>query len=265
MTQNPNKIETMRRAGKILGEVLEEVINSVRPGITEIELDALAEKRIREKGGEPGFKKVPGYKHTICISVNHVVVHGIPTKRVLRAGDEVGIDCGVFLEGYHTDMAETIIVINKRSKIRDQKFESMQKFLQAGKAALWAGIRKAKAGNRVGHISHSMQHEIEVKGYSVVRNLVGHGVGEELHMSPDIPGYLAGSIMKTPLLNDKQTVAIEIIYNMGNREVAYEGSDDWTIVTQDGSLSGLFERSILVTEAGSELLCRLSSDPLDFS
>src|SRR6185503_7145808 len=185
MKRNPNKIETMKRAGKILGEVLEEVLNAVHPGISEIELDLLAEKRIREKGGEPGFKKVPGYHHTICISVNDIVVHGIPTKRILVEGDKVGIDCGVFLEGYHTDMAETIIVHSSQFTVHSD----IQKFLQAGKNAMWAGIRQAKAGNYVGHISRAMQREVEGPGFSVVRNLVGHGVGEELHMEPEIPGF----------------------------------------------------------------------------
>src|SRR5581483_6442287 len=105
LKRNPNKLETMRRAGKILGETLEEVLNAIKPGVTEIELDALAEKFIRQKGGEPGFQKVPGYRHTICASYNDVVVHGIPTKRKLQSGDIIGIDCGVYLEGYHTDMA----------------------------------------------------------------------------------------------------------------------------------------------------------------
>ena len=255
---NPKKIETMKRAGKILGEVLEEVVGSVRAGITEIELDALAEKLIRQKGGEPGFKKVDGYHHTICMSVNNVVVHGIPTKRVLKEGDVVGIDCGVYLDGFHTDMAQTVVVHGSQFTVDG----NVQKFLTAGEEAMWAGIMQAKSGNHVGDISLAMQLIIEGNGYSVVRNLVGHGVGEELHMNPEIPGYLARKIEKTPLLYSGETIAIEIIYNMGRKDIIYEGSDDWTITTSDGSLSGLFERSVVVTERGPELLTRFSIDPL---
>jgi methionyl aminopeptidase len=258
---NPKKIETMKRAGKILGEVLEEVVQSVRPGITELELDTLAEKLIRQKGGEPGFKKVPGYRHTVCMSVNDVVVHGIPTKRVLKEGDVVGIDCGVYLDGYHTDMAQTVKVKSEKLKVKSSNDE-IDKFLNVGEEAMWAGIMQAKAGNHVGNISKAMQQTVEGGGYSVVRNLVGHGVGEELHMDPEIPGYLKGSIEQTPLLQEGETIAIEIIYNMGKKDVVYEGSDDWTIVTQDGSISGLFERSLVVTATGPELLTRFSTDRL---
>ena len=249
------KIEKMRRAGSILGEVLSEVVKQVSPGMTELDVDKLAEELILKKGGFPGFKKVPGYKHAICISVNDVVVHGIPTKRIFKAGDIVGVDCGVFLGGYHTDMAETIVVGGKT----DPKIE---KFLKAGKRAVFEAIKVALPGNRVGNLSEKMQTTIESGGGSVVRSLVGHGVGKRLHEPPEIPGYLNGPINKTPALHVGQTLAIEIIYNMGSAEVVYSGEDDWTIVTEDGSLSGLFERTIAITESGPELLTRLTGDSL---
>lgn len=252
--KSPSEIKIMEKAGRILGEVLETVINSVKEGVTELELDAFAEKLIREKGGEPGFKKVPGYKHTICISVNNVVVHGIPTNRILQRGDIVGIDCGVYLDGYHTDMAETVLI-----PAGDKQDNVKKEFLAAGKKALFNAISQVKSGNRVGHLSEQMQ-KVEEKGYKVTRSLVGHGVGRDLHEDPEIPGYLAGSIQKTPLLKENMTIAVEIIYNMGSEELLYSGEDDWTIVTKDGSLSGLFERSMVVTDNGPKLLTRFSTD-----
>lgn len=249
----------MKQAGKILGSVLEKTLSAVNVGITEIELDALAERLIREKGGEPGFKKVPGYKHTICISTNDVVVHGIPTKQVLKEGDIVGIDCGVFLEGYHTDMAETIKVQSSKFKIQNDETDI---FLEVGKRALFDAIRKAAPGNRVGDISAAMQSIVENGGYSIVRNLVGHGVGKNLHEEPEIPGYLDRAVSKTPLLTAGMTIAIEAIYNMGGHEVVFQGDDDWTIVTEDGRLAGLFERTVLITEDGPELITSLSTDKL---
>jgi methionyl aminopeptidase len=250
------KIETMRAAGAILGEVLEKLLDYARPGVSELEIDALAEKLIRERNAEPGFKKVPSYKHSICVSTNNVVVHGIPTKYILKEGDIFGIDCGVYLNGYHTDMAETIIVKSSKFKVKS----SVEEFLKVGKKALFAGIREAKAGNRVGHISQAIQRTVEGPGYSIVRNLVGHGVGKNLHEEPEIPGYLSAKIEQTKLLFPGQTLAIEAIYNMGESEVAHDRNDDWTIVTRDGSLSGLFERTILVTEKSPEILSRLSGD-----
>jgi len=241
------KIDTMRIAGKMLGEVLAEVLSSVKPGITEIELDRLAERLILEKGGESGFKRVDGYLHTVCVSTNNVVVHGIPKERVLVEGDIIGIDCGVYLDGYHTDMAETIIV----GSLQDEK---VLQFLKTGKKAMYDGIRQAKPGHRVGHISRAMQETIEGGGYSVVRSLVGHGVGKELHEAPEIPGYLEREIRKTPILTEGMTIAVEAIYNLGGVGVKYDGSDDWTIVTEDGSLAGLFERTILITDEGPELI-----------
>lgn len=277
------KTQTMSAAGEILGQVLDSVLKYVKPGVTEIEIDALAEKLIREKGGKPGFKRVPSYKHTICISTNDVVVHGIPTKNVIKEGDIVGIDCGVFLDGYHTDMAETILVSNRRGPYlshphptssetpfpagarrespRATRYPSdIENFLEVGKKALFAGIKEARSGNRVGHISRAIQDIVEGSGYSIVRNLVGHGVGKSLHEEPEVPGYLAGKIEETPLLSEGQTLAVEVIYNMGDREVVYDRNDDWTIVTRDGSLSGLFERTILVTQDQPQFITKLPDD-----
>lgn len=249
------EIEIMRQGGKILAEVLREVLSHARPGVSELELDQLAEKLILEKGGEPGFKKVEGYKHTICISTNDVVVHGIPTGYKLKEGDVVGIDCGVFYKGFHTDAAETLRVSSQKSKLKTQnKKDEIDRFLETGKRALNEAIKIAKAGNRVGHISKTIQNIVEEEGYSIVRSLVGHGVGRTLHEEPEVPGFLDRKIIKTPILKEGMTIAIEVIYNMGKSEVKYLNEDGWTISTEDGSISGLFERTIAITKEGPVIL-----------
>ncbi len=246
-------LEIMRKGGKILAEVLKEVLGHAKSGASELELDQLAEKLILEKGGEPGFKKVENYKHTICISTNDAVVHGIPTPYKLRQGDVVGIDCGVYYKGFHTDMAQTIRV--KSSKLKVQSDE-IDRFLETGERAMWEGIKAAKTGNRIGHISKAIQDIVEGQGYSVVRSLIGHGVGKELHEEPEVPGFLDGNILKTPLLKIGITIAVEVIYNMGKSDVVYSNSDGWTIRTKDGSLSGLFERTIAITDKDALILTK---------
>lgn len=240
------QIAHMAHGGKILAETLFEVIDFIKPGVSELEVDAMAEKLIREKGGEPGFMKVPGYHHTICVSTNDVVVHGIPSSYRFKEGDVVGIDCGVFYKGFHTDMSQTLRVSTQNSEQRTQSKDEVDLFLEAGKRALEAGIKAARFGNRIGHISQAIQEIVEESGYSVVRSLIGHGVGRELHEEPEVPGYLATSITKTPLLKEGLTIAVEVIYNMGKPGVVYANRDGWTIKTEDNSLSGVFERTIAV-------------------
>lgn len=244
------EIEIMKVGGRILSEVLSQVINNVKPGVSEKELDDLAEKLIIQKGAEPGFKKVKNYKNTICVSTNSVVVHGIPTDYKFKEGDVIGVDCGVYYEGFHTDMSETVRV--QSSPVRQAQGEAqkdeVQKFLEAGKRALTEGIKMAKAGNRVGHVSKKIQDIVERENaYSIVRTLVGHGVGKNLHEEPEVPGFLLGNINSTPLLRSGMTVAIEVIYNMGGREVVLL-KDGWTIKTKDNSISGVFEKTVAVTD-----------------
>jgi len=255
------EIKIMAEGGKILADVLCEVLKFAQAGISGLELDRMAEKLILKKGGEPGFKKVRGYNYTICISTNDTVVHGIPTKYKLKEGDVVGIDCGVYYKGFHTDMAQTIKVKSpasqrgeKNSKIKNSK--EIDKFLQTGERAMWEGIRAVREGNRVGDISRAIQGIVEGQGYSVVRSLVGHGVGKQLHEYPEIPGFLDRPVLKTPLLKEGMTIAIETIYNMGKSDVVYLGNDGWTIKSKDGSLSGLFERTVVVTKEGAAILTK---------
>lgn len=250
--KSPQDIAAMEKGGKILASVLFATLAAAKAGVSELELDKLAEKLILEAGGEPGFKKVPGYHHTICVSTNDVVVHGIPTNYVLKNGDIIGIDCGVYIDGFHTDMSETIIVGGDQAV--DEKVKN---FVETGKKALELAIDQVKPGNHIGDISRAIQTIVEGGSYSVVRELIGHGVGRELHEDPEVPGYVSGPIEKTPLLKEGMVIAIEVIYNMGKKEVEYAGSDDdWTIVTADGSLSGLFERSVAVTKNGYEILTK---------
>lgn len=246
--KTPEQLKIMQHGGHILSDVLMEVMDLIRPGITELELDKIAEELIRKRGGEPGFKRVEGYHHTICMSTNDAVVHGIPGSYKIQKGDVVGVDCGVYYKGFHTDMAETILVSSQKLKVKSQK--SVERFLGVGRQALEAGIKQAVVGNRVGHISKAIQDIVEKQnGYSVVRSLIGHGVGKDLHEEPEVPGYLVGKIEKTPLLKEGMTIAIEVIYNMGSKQVMLD-RDGWTIRSADGSLSGLFERTVAITKSG---------------
>src|SRR6185437_11536741 len=191
--KTPEEIKVMQHGGHILATVLQEAMDAIQPGVSEIEIDALCEKRIRELGGEPGFMKVDSYYHTTCFSTNDVVVHGIPSHYTFKSGDVVGVDCGVFYKGLHTDMSET--------KIVGEASKNVKKFVEIGKVALNEAIKVAVIGNRIGHISETIQRIVEKEaGYSVVRSLIGHGVGKELHEEPEVPGYLIGSINRTPQL-----------------------------------------------------------------
>lgn len=255
--KTPEEIKIMQYGGHILATVLGEVMDAAVPGVTETELDKMAEVRIRELGGEPGFMKVKGYHHTTCFSTNDVVVHGIPSGYTLKEGDVVGIDCGVFYKGFHTDMSETRRVA--KSNAQETKLKSkdeIDKFLEVGKIALEEAIEQAVIGNRVGHIGQTIQRIVEKEaGYSVVRSLIGHGVGKELHEAPEVPGYLIGNINRTPLLKEGMTIAIEVIYNMGTPDVVLD-SDRWTIRTQDGALSGLYERTVAITKEGPLMITK---------
>lgn len=241
----------MQHGGHILATVLGEVMDAIKPGVTELDLDRLAERRIREMGGEPGFMKVDGYHHTICMSTNDVVVHGIPTNYAFKSGDVVGVDCGVFYKGLHTDMSDSKRVSTEN---KEQKRDEIDTFLEVGKIALERAIDQAVIGNHIGHISKTIQDIVEKEaGYSIVRSLIGHGVGKELHEEPEVPGYLHGKIEKTPKLREGMTIAVEVIYNMGTPEVILD-RDHWTIRTADGKIAGLYERTIAITKNGPLML-----------
>jgi methionyl aminopeptidase len=250
--KTPEELEVMSEGGKILAEVLWEVLDHVKPGVSEKELDGLAEKLIIEKGGEPAFKKVKGYHHATCISTNTIVVHGIPTDYKLKDGDIIGIDCGVFYKGLYTDMSHSVRV----RKDKNAKKDEIDEFLRIGEKALDEAVKAAVLGNRIGQISKTIQEIVEGAGYSIVRSLIGHGVGKELHEEPEVPGFLDKKIEKTPELKEGMTIAIEVIYNMGDPDVSYSNNDGWTIATSDSSLSGLYERTVAVTRDGPLVLTK---------
>jgi methionyl aminopeptidase len=238
-----SEIDAIRVAAQIVGRTLRMLGESVRPGITTLDLDRLAEAFIRDHGGEPAFKGYRGFPATICPSVNEEVVHAIPGAYVLREGDIIGIDVGVRKDGYHGDAAMTFPVGEVGAEAR--------RLLEVAQGALMAGIAKAKAGNRIGDISHAVQAHAEQHGYSVVRALVGHGIGREMHEEPLVPNY--GPPGRGPRLMAGQVLAIEPMVNIGEPDVVTR-SDGWTVVTRDGSLSAHFEHTVAVGPLGPDIL-----------
>lgn len=234
----------MTEGGVMLGKIRDELASIVRPGMTGLELDRLADTLIEQTGGKASFKMVPGYHHATCINVNDEVVHSIPTKKAFETGDVVGIDVGLYHKGFHTDTAITVEV-GSNKKI---------KFLEAGRLAVKNAIKQARAGNRIADLSAQMQKAIERAGFSVVRSLTGHGVGRELHEDPAIPGYVSGRYEDSQELREGMVLAIEIMYNEGSSEIVYKNADGWTLITADGKISGLFEETVGITSAGPVVL-----------
>lgn len=236
------EIELMKISGKIASGALAKVLENVKPGVNCRDLDSIAYNQITKAGAKPSFMTVDDYKWTICTTVNNEVVHGIPTQ-ILEEGDILGIDIGAIYEGYHSDLAISVPVgeISTENK----------KFLDVGKKALELAKKEAKNGNKIGDISSVIQKNIENAGYSVVKNLTGHGVGRELHEDPMIPCF--GKAGVGPKITSGMTLAIEVIYAKGKGDVVLE-SDNWTISTKDGSLGGLFEQTLAVTESDPIIL-----------
>lgn len=248
----PQEIAIMQEGGTKLGVILQKLLEYAQPGVSLLSIDTMADEFIREAGGEASFKTVPGYRWATCLCVNEVVVHGIPTERVLGQGDVLTIDIGILYQGFHTDTAWTKIIANRESRIANR--EEKTKFLHAGQLALERAINQAKIGNRVGHISQTIQQIVEGAGYGVVRTLVGHGVGRTLHEEPQIPGILKTSIEQTPELTEGMTIAIEIIYAAGSPVVVYDNDDGWSIASKDRSLTAVFEHTVAVTQKGPIIL-----------
>jgi methionyl aminopeptidase len=241
--KSPREIETMRRSGRITADVLTELLQSVRAGMTTAELDALAERGIRSRGGVPTFKGYHGFSGSICASVNDEVVHGIPGSRALRDGDLLSIDIGTTLDGYVSDSAATVGV----GKIS----ASAQRLLDVTQACLMRGIEQMQRGNRIGDIGAAVAAHAERHGYGVVRELVGHGVGREMHEEPQVPNYGrrgTGAELRTGLV-----LAVEPMITQGDHRVNVL-QDGWTVVTADGKLAAHFEHTIAVTDAGPKIL-----------
>ncbi len=243
--KSPREIDAMARAGRIVGRTLRMLREFVRPGITTEDLDAEAEKFIRSHAGaKPSFKGLYGFPKTLCTSVDQEIVHGIPsTKKVLREGSIVSIDCGVFLDGLHADSATTVAV----GPISPEA----QRLLDVTEQSLHAGIAAATIGNHVGDIGHAVQTVAEAAGYGVVRELVGHGIGTKFHEEPQVPNF--GSPKRGARLIEGMTIAIEPMITMGDYATKTLG-DKWTVVTADGSLSAHFEHTVAITKDGPRIL-----------
>ena len=235
--------QLMRQAGRIVAIVLKELEAKIKPGITTKELDVIAETTILKLGGIPAFKGYGGFPASICTSVNEEVVHGIPGNRVLQEGDIISIDAGAFYEGYCGDAARTFAV-GEISPVA-------QKLLKVTKEALDMGIAMAKPGNRLTDIGHAIQTHVELNGFSVVRQFVGHGIGRKMHEEPQVPNF--GPPGRGPRLKAGMALAIEPMVNTGHFPVRVL-SDNWTVVTEDGSLSAHFEDTVFITEDGYEVL-----------
>lgn len=244
-SRNRYELDLMRASGKIAASALKKAIEAVKVGVDELAVNKIAEEEIYRLGGDLSYKTVPGYKYATCITVNEQVVHGVPTSRKFKDGDVVAVDLAVMYKGWHTDCAWSVVVGKDPSK---------EKFLKIGQEALWEGISYAKDGNRVGDISNAIQTKVEQAGYSVVRSLVGHGVGRKLHEDPEIPGF--GNKGTGALLKKGATLAIEVIYTMGNHEIILE-NDGWTFSTADKSLGGLFEMTVVVEKEKTEVLTNI--------
>lgn len=243
LLKTPEDIVVMAEGGQILAQVLQKVLAKVTVGITTLELDKYAEDLILAAGAKPSFKMEKDYSFATCMCLNDMVVHGLPIDYQLQENDILGIDLGVFYKNFHTDGSWTIEVGGKKSN-----------FLETGELALKKAIEKCVPGNHVGDISKTIQEIVEKNGYSCVKQLVGHGVGKDLHEDPEIPCYLRGKIENTPVLKPGMVLAVEVIYNMGKSAVVYENDDGWTIVTRDGKPSGLFEHTVVITETAPKIL-----------
>ena len=242
--KSEREIELMTEAGRILGIVHKELEKALKPGMSTLDIDALGEEVIRSYGCEPSFLNYNGYPASICVSVNDEIVHGIPSaKHLIKEGDIVSLDAGVIYKGYHSDAARTHAV----GEIRPD----LQKLIDVTRESFFEGIKFAKAGNHLFDISGAIGRYAEERGYGVVRDLCGHGIGTALHEAPEIPNYEVGR--KGVRLRPGMTLAIEPMINIGTHEVDWL-DDDWTVVTRDGSLSAHYENTILITEGEPRIL-----------
>ncbi|WP_234736432.1 type I methionyl aminopeptidase [Tellurirhabdus bombi] len=241
--KSDQEIELIKISAQVLGKAHAEVAKRIQPGVTTKELDRTAEEFIRDHGGIPSFKGYNGFPASLCISVNETVVHGIPGKYELKEGDIISIDCGVKLNGYHSDSAYTYPVGEIALEVRD--------LLTRTKQSLYAGIGKAVEGGRVGDIGYTVQSYVEQFGYTVVRELVGHGVGKNLHEGPEVPNY--GKRGQGAKLKEGMVIAIEPMINLGKKNIVQE-RDGWTIRTADRKPSAHFEHTVAIRKGQAEIL-----------
>ncbi len=241
--KRPDQIDKMRAAGVILGACLQHLADSVRPGMTTLDLDALADTFIKDHGCIPGFVGYNGFPNSLCVSVNEEVVHGIPSAKVIREGDLVSLDCGLILDGWWADSGLSVGC--------GEVTADVQRLMNVTREALGRGIAAAIPGNHIGDIGHAVQTFVEGEGYGVVRDFVGHGIGRNMHEAPQVPNY--GRPGEGNLIKPGLVLAIEPMVNMGKRDVKVM-DDDWTVVTVDGKWSCYAEHTVAITESGPEIL-----------
>ncbi len=242
-TYSPEEIEKIRESSLLVGKTLAEVAKIIAPGVKTMELDRVAEAFIRSVGGEPTFKGYEGFPYALCISVNEMVVHGYPSDYELKEGDIVSVDCGVYKNGFHGDSAYTFAVGEVSDKVR--------RLMDDTKASLYEGIKQARHGNRTGDIGYAVQRYTEERGYGVVRELCGHGVGAELHAKPDVPNFGhrgCGTKLKAGMV-----IAIEPMITLGKRQIAVQ-PNGWGIYTVDGLPAAHYEHDVLITKEGPDIL-----------
>ena len=245
MLKSHEEIEKMRRAGRVVREVLELVRSQVKPGATTLDLEKVAEARLKELGAKPAFKGYHGFPCVLCTSINSEVVHGIPSKkRVLKEGDIVSVDFGAVIDGFYGDSAITIPVGEKIAPVTER-------LLRVTEESLKAGIAAVKPGATLGDVGAAVQKVVEAEGFSVVRDFVGHGIGSQMHEDPQVPNY--GQPGRGMKLRSGMVIAIEPMVNIGGPEVRVL-KDGWTAVTDDGSMSAHFEHTVAVTDTGARIL-----------
>lgn len=243
--KSSHEIESMKVGGQMLRTVLQDIEGFVRVGMTTQEVNERIESHISQLGGEPGFKRVKGYHWGSCICINEQIVHTPPSKRAIEDGDVVTIDAGVYYQGLHTDSATTIQVGTQDPKVTH--------FLETGRSALKKAVKQSAVGKKIGHISQAFEECIEGAGFSIVRELTGHGVGHELHEDPYIPCFVQGDVEKTLSLRPGMTLALEVMYAFGGRKIVEE-EDGWSLKMADGSISATFEHTIALTENNTLIL-----------
>lgn len=243
IVRSEEEIEILRINADLVSRTLGEIAKILKPGITTLQLDKVAEEFIRDHGAEPGFLGFNGYPNTLCISINDAVVHGIPSNYAIRESDIISIDCGTKYKGYYGDSAYSFAV--------GPLSNSLKKLLTVTKESLFKGIQQAVDGNRVGDISNAVQHHAESNGFSVVRELVGHAVGTNMHEKPEVPNY--GSKGRGTKLREGMVLCIEPMVNLGGRQI-YQENDGWTIRTYDRKPSAHFELTVVVRKGKAELL-----------
>ncbi len=243
--KTPAEIEKMRAAGAVVARCLRELSEAIQPGkTTTLDVDLLAEGLLAKYGAISSFKNYRGYPNTVCVAVNEEVVHGIPRRRVLQAGDILGIDLGAIVDGWHGDAATTVAVGGETTR-------EAENLLRATRDALFKGIEQARPGKKLSDIGHAIQSYVEARGYSVVRDLVGHGIGRSMHEEPQVPNF--GRPGRGVRLEEGMTLAIEPMVNIGGHEVETLG-DNWTVVTKDRSLSAHFEHTVAIRKNGPDIL-----------